>query len=200
MPTSALQNIANSHRISVKPDNSGGRTGPSAPTVQKGKSTWIRRKITIKRVLSAGRCGHRPLRRENETQCNNVRPPLRGVFPFLGVGETENAAIFRPTHDFPIPVVGADDPVRPSKSGVFPWSFVGADAHIGPPKCCEFASDFRKTRQFRRADRVVRPYDAKTKPNAITSDRPRAGAFPFGRWDGSMWASTPTVQNRNPMQ
>ena len=146
--------------------------------------------------------------------------PYAGCSRFLGVGETENAAIFRPTHDFPIPVVGADDPVRPSKSGVFPWSFVGADAHlgaksralrgcasklacgrrIGPLKCCEFASDFRKTRQFRRADRVVRPYGAKSKPNAITSDRPRVGAFPFGRWDGSMWASTPTTRKQNPMQ
>ena len=121
-----------------------------------------------------------------------------------------NVAIFRPTHGFPIPVVGADDieslfltvtcrggrPCPPSKSGDFLRSFVGADAHIGPLKCCGFASDFRKTRQFRRADRVVRPYDAKSKPNAITSDRPCAGAFPFGRWDGSMWASTPTAQNR----
>ncbi len=80
-------------------------------------------------------------------------------------------------------------------------SFVGADAHlgaksralrgcasklacgrrIGPLKCCEFASDFHKSGQFRRADRVVRPYDAKTKPNTITSIRPRAGVFPFWR-------------------
>ena len=52
-------------------------------------------------------------------------------------------------------------PCPPSKSGVFPWSFVGADAHIGPSKYCDFASDFRKNAQFRRADRVVRPYGAK---------------------------------------
>ncbi len=43
-----------------------------------------------------------------------------------------------------IPFVGADDSVRPQKSGVFPWSFVGADAHIGPLKCC----DFRPTHTF----------------------------------------------------
>ena len=56
----------------------------------------------------------------------------------------ENAAIFRPTHTFyPIPFVGADDSVRPSK-------------------CYEFASDFRKNGNFRRADRVVRPYGAKS--------------------------------------
>ena len=108
-----------------------------------------------------GRCRHRPLRRR------------------MG-----NAAVFRPTHDFPIPVVGADDSVRPSKFVDFSWIFVGADAHIGPLKCCDFASDFRKNGQFRRADRVVRPYGAKTKPNAITSDRPRAGVFPF--WGGGM--------------
>ena len=40
-------------------------------------------------------------------------------------------------------------------------SFVGADAHIGPLKCCDFASDFHKSGQFRRADRVVRPYGVK---------------------------------------
>ena len=63
-----------------------GRTGSSAPTVQKGKSTWIRRKSTIKRVLSAGRCRHRPLRSKIETQCNNVRPPPRGGIPVWAVG------------------------------------------------------------------------------------------------------------------
>ena len=123
-----------------------------------------------------------------------VRPSKSGDFlrSFVGADahigpprrETENAAIFRPTHDFPIPVVGADDPVRPSKSGVFPWSFVGADAHIGPLKCCEFASDFRKNGQFRRADRVVRPYNAKSKPSAITPIRPYTGRSHFlGRVD-----------------
>ena len=80
-------------------------------------------------------------------------------------------------------------PCPPSKSGVFPWSFVGADAHlgaksralrgcasklacgrrIGPLKCCEFASVFRKNRHFRRADRVVRPYGVKWK---IKTDSP----------------------------
>ena len=121
MPTSALQNIAILHQISVKTGIFRGRTGSSAPTVQKGKSTRIRRKITIKRVLSAGRCGHRPLRRE-----------------------TENAAVFHRTRAvFPIPFVGADDSVRPLK-------------------CYEFALDFRKAVVF----------------------------------CGSMWASTPTAQNR----
>ena len=196
MPTSALQNIAISHRISVKPDNSGGRTGSSAPTVQKGKSTRIRRKSTIKRVLSAGRCGHRPLRCEIETQCNNVRPSLRGVFPFLGVGETENAAIFRLTRVIFNTICRGGRPCPPSKSGVFPWSFVGADAHIGPLKCFGFASDFRKTRQFRRADRVVRPYGAK---GEINTDSPEKH-HKTGSFGGSMWASTPTVRNRNPMQ
>ena len=77
----------------------------------------------------------------------------------------------------------------PSKSGVFPWSFVGADAHlgaksralrgcasklacgrrIGPLKYCGFASDLHKTGQFRRADRVVRPYGVKWK---IKTDSP----------------------------
>ena len=63
-------------------------------------------------------------------------------------------------------------------------SFVGADAHIGPLKCCDFASDFRENAQFRRADRVVRPYDAKSKPNAITPIRPYTGRSHFlGRVD-----------------
>ena len=129
MPTSALQNVAISHRISIKPDNSGGRTGSSAPTVQNGK-------------------------------------PLR-----------------------------------------FARSFVGADAYIGPSKYCDFASDLRKNGYFRRADRVVRPYDAKSKPNAITSDRPYGAKGEIntdspekhhktGSFGGSMWASTPTTQNR----
>ena len=46
---------------------------------------------------------------------------------------------------------------------------VGADAHIGPLKYCEFASDLHKTGQFRRADRVVRPYGVKWK---IKTDSP----------------------------
>ena len=47
----------------------------AAPTVENGKPTRFRRKTVIKRVLSAGRCRHRPLRR--------------------GMG---NAAVFRLTH------------------------------------------------------------------------------------------------------
>ena len=69
-----------------------------------------------------------------------------------------------------------------SKFVDFSWLFVGADAHlgakrralrgcasklacgrrIGPLKCFEFALDFHKTGHFLRADRVVRPYDAKS--------------------------------------
>ena len=41
-----------------------GRTGSSAPTVQNGKSAQFRRKTAIKQPFLAGRCGHRPLRRE----------------------------------------------------------------------------------------------------------------------------------------
>ena len=122
--------------------------------------------------------------------------PYAGCSRFLGVGETENAAIFRPTHDFPIPVVGADDSVRPSKSGDFLRSFVGADAHIGPLKCFGFASDFRENGPSRRADRVVRPYGAK---GEINMDSPE-NHHKTGAFGGSMWASTPTARKRNPMQ
>ena len=73
---------------------------------------------------------------------------------------------------YQISFVGADDPVRPSKSGDFLRTFVGADAHIGPLECCEFALVFHKTEQFRRADRVVRPYGAKSKPCTIMPIRP----------------------------
>ena len=113
---------------------------------------------------------------------------------------------------YQISFVGADDSVRPSKSGDFPWSFVGADAHIGPLKCCGFASDLRKNGQFRRADRVVRPNGAKSK---ISTDSPE-NRHKIGAFGGSMrrpqasfeaqprsarllaprWASTPTVWNR----
>ena len=48
----------------MKTGVSGGRTGSSAPTVQNRKPTRIRRKPAIKRPFLAGRCGHRPLRRE----------------------------------------------------------------------------------------------------------------------------------------
>ena len=54
---------------------------------------------------------------------------------------------------------------------------VGADAYIGPLKCCDFASDFHKTGQFLRADRVVRLYGAKRQTDtgsaAQTSAPPR---------------------------
>ena len=90
-------------------------------------------------------------------------------------------------------------------------SFVGADAHlgaksralrgcasklacgrrIGPLKCCDFALDFHKTGQFRRADRVVRPYGAKRKTN---TDSPE-NRHKTGDSGGSMWASTPTARN-----
>ena len=93
---------------------------------------------------------------------------------------------------FFIPLVGADDPVRPLKSCNFVRSFVGADAHIAPSKYCDFASDFRKNAQLRRADRVVRPYGAKSKPDAITPLRPMWGVSVWA-WGGSMWASTPTA-------
>ena len=79
----------------------------------------------------------------------------------------------------------------PSKSGVFPWLFVGADAHIGPLKCCDFASDLHKTGQFRRADRVVRPYGTKWQTN---TDSPE-NRHKTGVSGGSMWASTPTARN-----
>ena len=46
---------------------------------------------------------------------------------------------------------------------------VGADAHIGPLKYCDFASDFHKSGQFRRADRVVRPYGAKSKISMLSA-------------------------------
>ena len=62
----------------------------------------------------------------------------------------------------------------------FARSFVGADAHIGPLKCCEFALDFHKAGQFRRADRGVRPYGAKSKLCTTTPIRPYAGCFRFG--------------------
>ena len=61
------------------------------------------------------------------------------------------------------------------------WFFmplVGADAHIGPLKCCEFASDFRKNAQFRRADRVVRPYGVGWEINTVSPENHhKIGAF-----------------------
>ena len=71
--------------------------------------------------------------------------------------------------DFPSYAVGADDSVRSLKSCNFVRSFVGADAHIGPSKYCDFASDFHKSGQFRRADRVVRPYGAKWQTDTLSA-------------------------------
>ena len=66
----------------------------------------------------------------------------------------------------------------PSKFVDFPWPFVGADAHIGPPKCFEFVSNFRKNGQFRRADRVVRPYGGKWETDTFSPEnRHKTGAF-----------------------
>ena len=48
----------------MKTGVSGRRTESSAPTTRNGKSTRIRRKTAIKRPFPAGRCRHRPLRRE----------------------------------------------------------------------------------------------------------------------------------------
>ena len=154
----------------------------STPTTRNGKSTRTRRKTAIKRVLSAGRCRHRPLRGEK-------RNTLRFIMALCRGGRL----------------------CPPSKSGDFPWLFVGADAHlgaksralrgcasklacgrrIGPLKCCEFALVFHKTEQFRRADRVVRPYGVEWKTNADSPEnRHKTGVS-----CGSMWASIPTARN-----
>ena len=82
-----------------------------------------------------------------------------GIDPYGAKWETRR--FFAGRAWFFIPLVGADDSVRPLKSSNFVRSFVGADTHIGPSKYCDFASDFRKNAQFRQADRVVRPYGAK---------------------------------------
>ena len=99
----------------------------------------------------------------------------------------------------------------PSKFVDFPWPFVGADAHIGPSNCCEFASVFHKTEQFRRADRVVRPYGGKWKTDTFSPEnRHKTGAFggsmrrPQASFEAQprnarllapRWASTPTLRN-----
>ena len=152
-----------------------------------------------------GKCGDFSTHtRFSNTGCRGGRPcpPSKsGVFPWSFVGADahigppkccEFASDFRKTRQFR----RADRVVRPSKSGDFPWSFVGADAHIGPSKYCDFASDFRKNGHFPRADRVVRPYDAKWEINMDSPENHhKTGAF-----GGSMWASTPTERNRNPVQ
>ena len=115
----------------------------------------------------------RPYGVKNETQCNNALPPLRGCFHFGGWVD-----------------VGIDP--YDMESEIPPH--VGADAYIGPLKCCGFALDFHKTGQFWRADRVVRPYGVKNETlynNALLP--PRGGVFILE--GGSMWASTPTLRN-----
>ena len=117
---------------------------------------------------------------------------------------------FCPTHTvYPIPFVGAKwkpnaiTPIRPyggvfileggsmwaltptlrnGKRGDFPRPSVGADAYIGPLKCCDFASDFHKSGQFRRADRVVRPYGVKNETLYNNTLPPLRGCFRFGGW------------------
>ena len=104
----------------------------------------------------------------------------------------------------------------PSKFVVFSWLFAGADAHlgaksralrgcasklacgrrIGPLKCCDFASDFHKSGQFRRADRVVRPYGVKIETLYNNAHPPPRGGVSVLE-GGSMWASTPTAWNHN---
>ena len=104
--------------------------------------------------------------------CRGERCKIRFLRPFVGTDDKESklsTAICRGGRLCP-----------PSKSVDFSWIFVGADAHIGPPKCCDFALDFRKNGHFPRADRVVRPYGAKSKPCTITPFRPPQGCFRFG--------------------
>ena len=71
---------------------------------------------------------------------------------------------------------------------------VGADDSVRPLKCFEFASDFRKNGRFRRADRVVRPYDAKWEINTDSPENRHKTTVSCG----SMWASTPTARNGKP--
>ena len=143
----------------------------------------------IGRFLRADRVV-RPYGMKIETQCNNAHPPLRGCFHFGG------------WVDVGIDPYGMESEIPPH---------VGADAHIGPLKCCEFALDFHKTGQFRRADRVVRPYGAKSKINTVSPEnRHKTGAScgsmrrPQARFEAQprnarllapRWASTPTLRN-----
>ncbi len=116
----------------------------------------------------------------------------------------ENAAVFRRTRVvFHTPCRGGRL-CPPSKFVDFSWSFVGADAHIGPLKCCEFASDFRKNAQFRRADRVVRPYGAKSRPIRIRRKTTIKQVLSAGRcghrplrceMENAAIFATPTVRN-----
>ena len=111
------------------------------------------------------------------------RCKIRFLRPFVGADDKESkllTAICRGGRLCP-----------PSKFVDFSWIFVGADAHIGPLKCCGFASDFHKTGQFRRADRVVRPYGEKRKTDTDSPEGRHKPAISCG----SMWASTPTTRN-----
>ncbi len=82
-------------------------------------------------------------------------------------------------------------PCRDERGG----AFVPAKSGVlrGTSKCCNFASDFRKSGHFPRADRVVRPYGAKSKINTGSPE----GRHKIGAFGGSMWASTPTAWNHN---
>ena len=100
----------------------------------------------------------RPYGVKNETLYNNALPPPRG-----GVFILEGGSMWASTPT-----------LRNGKRGAFPRPSVGADAHIGPLKCCDFASDFHKTGQFRRADRVVRPYGAKSKISTLSAGQTSA--------------------------
>ena len=73
-------------------------------------------------------------------------------------------------------------PCPPSKFVEFSWLFVGADAHIGPLKCCDFASDFHKIGRFLRADRVVRPYGMKIETQCNNAHPPLHGGVSVLGW------------------
>ena len=144
----------------------------------------------------------RPYGVKNETLYNNaLLPPRGGVFILEGgsmwastpTAQNGKRGDFSPDpHVLSNTLCRGGRPCPPSKFVEFSWLFVGADAHIGPLKCCDFASDFHKTGQFRRADRVVRPYGVESKTNTVSPEnRHKTGAS-----CGSMWASTPTVWNR----
>ena len=91
----------------------------STPTAQNGKRGDF---SPDPHVLSNTLC-----RGEIETQCNNAHPPLRGCFHFGG------------WVDVGIDPYGMESEIPPH---------VGADAYIGPLKCCGFALDFRENGRF----------------------------------------------------
>ena len=163
----------------------------------------------------------RPYGVKNETLYNNaLLPPRGGVFILEGgsmwastpTAQNGKRGDFSPDpHVLSNTLCRGGRPCPPSKFVEFSWLFVGADAHIGPLKCCEFALDFHKTGQFRRADRVVRPYGAKSKINTVSPEnRHKTGAScgsmrrPQARFEAQprnarllapRWASTPTLRN-----